>query len=449
MPSITIERAGPMDLMELASDVGPAPMQVAAVLMLEGSPTPEAVREALADRIRGIPRLRQRLVRVRPGCGRPIWVDDPDFRIEEHVHVVHCAAPGDQTALFDVAARTVTHRLPGNRPLWAATVVTGLTDNASALIVVFHHVLADGIGGLAVLAQLADGAATGPEYRFPRPRPSDRDLVVDATRSRLQALRGLPAQLRRLRGGAKELSSTGGVRPPRTSLNKPTGPRRGLAVAHADLATIHAVAHAYDGTVNDVVLTAVTGALYALLRSRGETIDHIVLSVPVSARRAASVTQLGNQIGMRPLALPAGGEASDRLARIVGITHTHRGAPRAASAGLLAPTFRLLALLGVLKWFINRQHLLMTFVTNLRGPESRLSFLGTAIGDVIPVGTTTGNVTVAFAVLSYAGTLNVTVVADPDACPDYADLALELQRELESLASLRHESEPQLYDHEA
>jgi len=204
-------------------------------------------------------------------------------------------------------------------------------------------------------------------------------------------------------------------------------------VARADLADVRAVARAHGGTVNDVVLTAATGALHTVLRKRGELVDHLVISVPISARRKASATQLGNQVGVIPVALPTTGGPIQRLDTVTRITRGRKAAPRAASAALLAPAFRTLARLGAFKWFVDRQRLVTTFVTNLRGPDTRLSFLGATVTDVIPVSVTAGNVTVAFAVLSYAGTLTVTVIADPDTCPDQPLLVQELQRELDVL----------------
>jgi hypothetical protein len=152
-----IERATPSDLVMLAMDrKGGTPEQIGAVLVLDARPGTDAaaVEHAVADRIRRIPRLRQRLVRVPPGCGRPVWVDDPDDPTR-HIRRLRCAAPGDEQALLDLAAEIITDPLPRTRPLWSATVVTGLTRGHVGLIIVLHHVVADGISGLAVLQRLA------------------------------------------------------------------------------------------------------------------------------------------------------------------------------------------------------------------------------------------------------------------------------------------------------
>ena len=143
---VPIERASPTDLMHLACDLPGSPMQVTAILVLAAASTVDltAVRDLIGQRLQTVPRLRQRLVRVPFGGGRPVWADDPAFDIRDHVHAVACPAPGDEAALLDVAADVMTRRLPLNRPLWSATLVTSLSDGRAALVVTLHHVLADG-----------------------------------------------------------------------------------------------------------------------------------------------------------------------------------------------------------------------------------------------------------------------------------------------------------------
>jgi diacylglycerol O-acyltransferase len=207
-------------------------------------------------------------------------------------------------------------------------------------------------------------------------------------------------------------------------------------VASADLPSVQRTAHARGATVNDVVLAAVTGALHAVLTERNEEVDEVVVSVPVSARRSASATTLGNDVGAIPVRLPCTGDLVTRLAAISAATGDAKTATPGASAALLAPAFRALGALGMLRWFLDRQRLITTFVTNVRGPATELRFLGVPITAVIPISPITGNVTVAFAVFSYAGTLTVTVVADPVRCPDLAVLVTALQGELDDATGL-------------
>jgi len=433
------DRASPVDLMQLASDVGPAPMQVGAVLLLRPGREFDvpAAQRLIGERIAAVPRLRQRLVRPPLGCGRPVWVDDARFDLRHHVGSVRCPAPGDPAALLEVAAAVLTRRLNPSRPLWAATFVTDLAGGAVAVVVVFHHVLADGIGGLAVLAHLVDGMPAAGPVPFPGAAPSSVELAVDAWRGRWRAATGLPALVRRLRHTLIELGAGAGRvrRVPRTSLNRPTGPRRRLALARADLAAVHAAAHARGATVNDAVLSAVVGALHTLLACRGEHIGSLVVSVPVSSRAAASATRLGNHTGVMPVALPTTVDPGQRLAAVAAVTRARKNSVAGASAALLGPVLRLLAAVGVLRRLIDRQRLVNTFVTNLRGPTGRLSLCGVTVDEIIPITTTTGNVTVAFAVLSYAGALAITIVVDPDRCPDVPALARAVQAELDTLAA--------------
>lgn len=421
--------------MQLAVEGCPTRWHAGAILTLASTPAVELadICHALEDRVRGLPRLRQRLWRPPPGCGRPVWVDDPDFEMGRHVAVVACPPPGDEPALLNLAARLLAQPLAPDRPLWSATFVTGLAEGRSALVVAFHHVLADGIGGLAVLAALVDGHPPAPAS-VPSPPPRPLQLAADATRSRLRALTRLPAGLGRVRAGMAELGGDRSVRAPHTSLNRPTGPHRRLAVARVQLDAVRAVARQHGGTVNDLVLTAVTGALRGLLQRRGESVDQLVASVMVSGRDAARPTELGNVVGVIPVALPTTGAAPARLGAIAATMRTRKQvAARGASAALVVPVFRALAAAGVLGWLLNRQRMINTVVTNLRGPDRRLSLFGVPVADVVALPTTAGNVTVGFAVLSYAGVLSVTITADPATCPDLDDLAERLQQQLDDL----------------
>ena len=439
---VPVDRASPADLMQLATDVGPAPMHVGAVLVLGTGPgfSVAEARWLLSERVRAVPRLRQRLRRAPLGCGRPFWADDPAFDLRHHVRQLPCPPPGDERALLKVAAAVTGAPLPRSRPLWSATFVTGLAGGGTGLVIVMNHVLADGIGGLAVLARLVDEAPALPPAnphaaRFPVPAPGARTLAADAWAGRARRLTHLAGGVRTIRQGLAEL---GGARPPRrlppTSLNRPTGPQRRIDVIAADLAAIRELGHAHGGTVNDVILAAIAGALQALLASRGEHLDLVTVSVPVSARQADTGGQLGNQVGVMPVALPTGSDLAARVTRIAAITRERKTAARGTSAALLGPPFRLLAPTGLLRWFVNRQRLIHTFATNLRGPAEPLTFAGAPVRAMIPIPNTTGNVTVTFGVLSYAGTLRITVLSDPSRVPDVAGLTAALRQELGSAA---------------
>ena len=161
--------------MSLVPARGSAPLNVGVVLMIDVGDGLDTTRllETIADRLPAVPRLRQRLIRVPFGCGRPVWVDDPEFRIEAHLAAVPCQGPCSVDAVLQIAAELLTVPLPRDRPLWAARLVTTTGSPLAALIVVFHHVVADGEGGLAVLGRLVDGA----EHSQTRASPARHPLA--------------------------------------------------------------------------------------------------------------------------------------------------------------------------------------------------------------------------------------------------------------------------------
>ena len=230
-----------------------------------------------------------------------------------------------------------------------------------------------------MLASLVDGGpglipASPQAVPFPAPLPGPGTLTADAWAGRARRLAHPAGSLRTIRQGLAELGGAGPPsRLPRTSLNRPTGPRRRLDVITADLAAVRDLGHEHGGTVNDVILAAVTGALRALLASRGEQLEQVTVSVPVSARRHAASGRLGNQVGVMPVALPAAGSLAGRITRIAAITRQRKTAAKGTSVALLGPLFRLLAATGLLRWFVNRQRLVHTFATNLRGPAQPLT----------------------------------------------------------------------------
>ena len=432
------ERIGATDLQQLVTDVGPVPANVGGVLLLEPAAAPDAQEtvDLLRTRVSGIPRLRQRLMATPLGGGRPVWVDDTAFDASRHVAVVSCPPPGDDRALFDLATAIVTEPLDRTAPLWRARVVSGLASGGCAVVFALHHVLADGLGGLAVLADLMDA---GPAARAsadpppPRPAPTPGQLRREARDARLRAVRRVPRDVASLGPALAELGTGQVGRAPRTSLNKPTGSRRRVAAVDLPLAPLQDAARANGGTVNDALLAAVTGALSAVLRSRGENPASLVVSVPVSARRQATTQELGNQVGVMAVRVPTHGSAAARIGRIAATTRAQKSTARGASASLVAPAFRLVAAVGLFRWMIDHQRLVNAFLTSMRGPQQPLTLGGITVRRIVPVTLATGNVPVAFAALSYAGLITVAVNGDPDVVTDIDALAGIVAEELGSL----------------
>jgi len=440
----SIDRVSPNDMVTLATDRGPAPMNIGAVLIVDAAADLDfaTVRAIFASRLPRVRRLRQRLVKMPLGCGRPVWADSPNFDLDRHLSCLEvprlagAAEPGDDHVL-QIAADLVCTPLARDWPLWAARWVTGLDGDRAALILVMHHALTDGVGGLAVLDALGDGGIDPEKADFPEPAPRLRAVIADAWRERARTVIQLPGRLRAGRQGLRELGIRAG-RPAlaaRTSLNRPTGPRRRLSIVRVPLSPLLDSAHRRGAKLNDLILAAVTGAIDGVLRGRREQLAELVVSVPISARRTATAAHLGNQTGVAPLAIPTLGDQDERVRRITALSSARRGAARGTSAGPLGLVFRALGGLGVFQLFIDHQRLVHTFVTNVRGPEAVVHFAGHPVQTVIPVAVTPGNVGVCFDILSYAGELVVTVVADPDIVIEQDLLTSRLASELGQLLS--------------
>lgn len=434
-----IERASASDRAFLAMDTGQVPEQFGVVLTLyaagEGGLDLASARLLLADRIRAVPRLRQRLVRAPLGCGGPVWVDDTEFDIRRHVRAVPCPKPGRDQQLLDTALSVILEPLPRDAPLWAAVLITSSSGSALALVIVLHHALADGVGGLAVLTGLIDAPREESGADFPRSAPPAPALAREALRARLKALRRTRRSWQLLR---RSMGAGGGLRPPRAapySLNQRTGQRRRLAVVHVDLVAVQAAAHRHGATTNDAVLVVVAGALRRVLQGRGEAAAAFVMTVPVSGRGRAGGPDLGNMVSPMLVSVPATGELPNRLRQVAAQVR----AEKAAATGpppiaLLGWLFRPLAALGGYRWYLNHQHRFHTLVTHVRGPAAPITFAGARVTSAIPVGLGPGgNVPVYFEVLSYAGTLTVTATADPDHFPELSTLTDALHAEFDLL----------------
>lgn len=431
-----IARLSANDLTNLATDTGWVPMQIGALLLLdEGSaPNAEELASIIEQRLARVPRLGERLRLAPFGCGRPYWEDAP---LEATGLVTLATAPAEDAGFIGTAVDEVLRRLPRDRPLWRAVVYTDPAGRARGLAVVMHHVLADGIGGLAVLAELVDNdVEDAPEHMGTRrPAPSRRELARDAWTQRWSALRSAPNTLRGFIDGLRELGGIPSQDAGPTSLLQPTSPRRRVEIVEADLAGIVAAAHAQGATVNDLLLVAVSGALRRLLAARDEQLGEVLISVPVSGRPATSSSDLGNQVGVVPVAVPLAEDPAVRLAAVRDQrARLGASAPRASSGAVLSVLFRGLAAVGIFQWFVRRQRLVHTFLTNLRGPTEPLALAGSRIRRMVPIATVPGNVTVSFDVLSYAGRLLISVVYDPDHMPDHALLADALTCELTGLS---------------
>ncbi len=234
------------------------------------------------------------------------------------------------------------------------------------------------------------------------------------------------------------MSAAGGVSPPPAapcSLVVRTGPRRTVVAVTVDHAALRAAAHRHRATTNDAVLVAVAGALGQVLRTRGESVDRLTVTVPVSGRSADEGPALGNLVSPLLVDVPTCGPVGERLARVgEAVREGKAAATGPPPIALLGWAFRPLARLGGFRFYMNRQRRFHTLVSHVRGPDRPVAFAGHQVHSAIPIGVGEGgNITAHVEVLSYAGEVTVAAVLDPDHFPERHLLATCLQTELSTL----------------
>jgi WS/DGAT/MGAT family acyltransferase len=436
-----------------------AHMHVAACAVHEGPPPkyPELV-EAISSRLHLVPRYRQRLAAVPFGQGRPVWVDDPYFQVTFHVRHTALPRPGGDAELKRLAGRIFSQSLDRSRPLWEMWLVEGLADGRFALLSKTHHALVDGISGVDIATVLFDTApepapvAPPAQQWIPRPLPSGAELLADALLERAtvpgEIVRGIRAGLRgprRLARRAVEVASGMGTlaligleAAPVSPFNVRIGPHRRFTWVRAHLDDFKAVKNALGGTVNDVVLAAVAGALGSYMRSLGQETEDVVLRamVPVSVRADVERGELGNRVAAMWAPLPVGVEApAERLERIrlamAGIKESGQAIGAQALtqlSGFAPPT--IMAQAARLQ---ARQRLFNLVVTNVPGPQLPLYVLGRELLYMAPMVPLAENTALGIAVMSYNGQMTFGLNADYDALPGVESLADSLREAIEAL----------------
>jgi diacylglycerol O-acyltransferase / wax synthase len=187
--------------------------------------------------------------------------------------------------------------------------------------------------------------------------------------------------------------------------------------------------------VNDALVSAISGAMHACVERRGEEPPPFVIAVPVAVRRGTTAADPGNAFTEARARIPGGGDPRQRLADVAAVMRQRKvSTMQPATLVVAAAVVRAMLATGVYDRYMRRQRHLHTVLTNLRGPGQRVTLAGAPITAMLPLAVGGGgNVTVTFAALSYAGTLTVSVTADPDVTPDLPLLTAELQTQLDLL----------------
>ena len=436
------------------------PMHVGAVAVFEGPPPAYGdVVRLLVSKLPQVPRYRQRVRTVPLHLGRPAWVDDEHFEVLYHVRHTAVPAPGGADQLRNLAGRVFAQRLDLAKPLWEMWLVEGLREDRWALISKVHHCMIDGVAGWDLTANLLDITPDAEQkavipwvpLRAPSTAWSVVDGVRDALTAPLQQLARVPALARNLPSHHGVLDFSRGLpasvrrlaSPAARSLNGPSGPNRRWEWTQASLSEVKPVRKALGGTVNDVVLAAVTRGFRDLLAERGElSARQVVRSlVPVSVRAENERGTLNNRVSAVMVNLPV--SEPDPLIRLTRLREqmedlkSSRQAVGAQGltelAGFAAPT---LLALGTRLTFRLPQPLMQTVTTNVPGPRFPLYMLGRQMTEIHPYVPIASNIRISVGILSYLDQLNFGINADFDGVPDISVLSRGIREGFDELIAL-------------
>lgn len=450
-----MERMSSLDAAFIAVEDAVNHMHIGSVGIFEGpAPAYHDVRALVAGKLQLVPRYRQR-VREAPGSiGRPLWIDDVRFDLDYHLR--HTAVPGgDHRALEELVGRVMGQPLDRQRPLWEMWVVEGLDDDRWAMISKVHHCMVDGIAGSDLLAVILDSQPDAPRLTpdawTAAREPSTIDLARYAADMALEATRALardgvsalahPSRAwDRVRDTAVGLgrmlypSRRGG-----SSLTGPIGRHRRWARTRVSLDDIKTVRSAFGGTVNDVVLAAVTRGFRELLLTRGEAVDGCAITtlIPVSMRSSDARGSLDNRVSAVYARLPIGIEDP---VEALGAIREHLDGLKVsheieASAAVLSVEDLVPPLIAAVfaRAIVHAQEVVQTVATNVPGPQFPLYLCGGRMLEAYPYVPIAGHIRVGVAIWSYSGDLYFGVTGDREGAPDVDRLVLGIDLGFEDL----------------
>ena len=453
-----VERLSTMDASFLYLDAPDAPLHVGGVLVLEApAGGVEVLAELVEARLSLVPRYRQRVMEVPGHLANPVWVDDPDFHVTYHVRRSALPRPGDEQQLCALVSRVTSLPLDRNRPLWEIYLVEGLAGNRVAVITKTHPALVDGLSAIDIGQVLLDPEPDAPvppaEDWRPRRTPAAPELVwqalqhyvrrptsvVDTARGAVSDARSAAVRLSAVSRDVLRTARSAVLAAPHSPLNVPVGRQRRVAVARLDLDDLKRVRNVDGGTVNDVLLGVVTGALREWLLSRGQP---VVSSTSVRALVPISVQgedlEPGPKVSSFLVDLPVG-EPNPRV-RLARISYAMRGVAVHGQAvgadslialtGFAPPT---LHALGVRAARGLSRRLFSLIVTNVPGPQVPLYAAGSRMLEVFPVVPLARGQGLSIGMTSYAGRVFFGLNADQDSVGDVQVLAELIEQELEGL----------------
>ncbi len=415
----------------------------------------------IASRLHKIPRYRQRLAYI-PIEQHPVWVDDVHFNLHYHIRHTSLPHPGSERQLKRMAARVKSQELDRGKPLWETWIVDGLEGGRFAMISKTHHCMIDGVSGADLLSVLLSATPETPAEEvprwIPRPAPTPLALLRDEALARISGPLGFASHLlrhptRTLAGVRDGLAAVGetlssGLRmASQTPFNQPIGPHRRFDWTVTDIAAIREIRAHLGGSLNDVVLTTVAGAVRRFLERRSVRVTDIDFRVfvPVSLRRPGDRDTLGNRVAGWMVDLPINErDPRKRLARIHETTEQLKQSKQAAGSEILAEVLEWTspALLGLAMRLAPQGGAFNMVVTNVPGPPRPLYLLGARMLEAYPMVPLGVNQGLGIALFSYAGTLHWGFNADWDVVPDLHDFVADVAAAFAELSEAARTAPP-------
>jgi diacylglycerol O-acyltransferase / wax synthase len=463
-----------MDAAFLALETPTTPMHVGVALVLdppEGtrslfSPSTRhaQIRRVIQQRLHMIPPFRQRAIRVPFGLHHPVWVDDPEFELDDHLSRASLPSPGDKSEFDAFVAGVMSRRLDPDRPLWEMHVVEGLEGDRTALVAKVHHAILDGVSGASMLAAFLDltprtRVLTLPPEWDPAPLPSNTQMLRHAassltrqpgsTLSTLQAGVEAVADLgmhNRELAGRGEQSPPGFFAAPRTSFNGAVSNRKRFAGLSVPLDDVKLVSRVFEATVNDVILACVSGGLRRLLAARGEEAEEsLVAMVPVSTRPEGEHEELGNQISGMLVSLAS--NLDDPVARLDAISESARVAKEQeklhggrfvgdlAQIALPALATRVARAVAGTRLFDKMRPPFNVTVSSVRVPDVSLFLAGSRVAAMYPVGPMAEGIGINVTAFSYLGRVYFGLLACRRMLPELDQVAAYVEEALGELVT--------------
>ncbi|WP_433518762.1 wax ester/triacylglycerol synthase family O-acyltransferase [Nonomuraea sp. CA-143628] len=465
------DHMSPLDaaFLDLEDEEPEVSMATASIAVFEGpAPATEEFLTAMGARLRLMPRYRQKARQVPFDLGSPVWVDDPAFDLTYHVRRVALAPPGDDPVLHERIGDIMSQRLDRARPLWEYWVIEGLSRGRWALLSKLHPCMVGGLSGTrlnrATFDESPAGRAEPPEEVWtPAPEPSTLSLAAGALRDLLlnpveqahmigRALAAPRATIRCVADTVRGLIAlTGTLRPASVStLTGPLGGYRRYAVARGSLTDVEEIAHRADVTLNDVVLSAISGGFRHLLLQRGEEPHPRAVRslVPVSVRARGEGGGRENRVSLMPAFLPV--HVVDPVERLR-VVHEHLAELEASGEAQAGEAMTALAghepFLPI-SWGLRLaahlpQRHLVTVTTNVPWPREPLDLLGRRLLEILPYVPIALRLRTGVSICTYGDQVTIGVTGDYDSAPEVGPLARTIENELQAL-SLAYRPTPAL-----